>query len=172
MAQAFAGVDRWRAFGDLGISLGCWRWELATGLIVAERRLAEVFGIDLREAEQGAPLASFADAFDRRDRKEFDRRIRRAIETRQDLQFVCRIPQGSGAALWVIGAGSAVDQGRAFLGSVTLLWDGHEPLLDAAAALVLTAARIAETLGHRDLVHFLRMSLFEMATIGGGNLAR
>lgn len=171
MAQAYAGVGRWHALGDLGISLGSWRWELETGLVVAERRLAEVFGIDPGAAAEGAPLSSFADAVDSRDRKEFDRRIRLAIETRQDLHLVYRIPKPNGSALWAIGTGSAVDQGRAFLGTVTLLWDGEEPLLDAAAALVLTATRIAERLGHRDLVHFLKMSLFEMAMIGGGSRA-
>ena len=166
MAQALAGVDGWRAFGELGVSLGSWRWELATGLVFAERRLAAIFGVDPDEAENGAPLATFAQAIDSRDRKEFDRRIRRAIETGQDLHLVYRLPRRLGSTLWVMGAGSAIDHGHTFIGTVTLLWDGEEPLLDAAAAMVLTATRIAETLGHRDLVHFLKMSLFEMATVG------
>ncbi|WP_100959031.1 hypothetical protein [Bosea sp. FBZP-16] len=171
MAQALAGVDRWLVSGDVGISLGSWRWDLATGLVVAERRLAEVFGVDPSEAEKGAPLAVFAEAIDSRDRKEFDRRIRRAIETRQDLHLLYRIPQRFGPALWVVGTGSVVDDNRAFMGTVTLLWDGDSALLDAAASLVITATKIAETLGHRDLVHFLRMALFEMATIGRGSHA-
>lgn len=74
MARALAAVDRWRASANVGIGQGSWRWDLATGLLVAERRLAEVFGIDPSEAQKGAPLAVFAEAIDSRDcRNSIDR---------------------------------------------------------------------------------------------------
>ena len=168
MAQAGSGGGDWRAFGDIGINLGSWRWDLESGLVIAERRLADVFNVDRALAEAGAPLALFAAAIDPRDRAAFDRSVDEARQTRGELHVPYRITGPRGNTLWVIGSGSAVDGARAIMGSVTLLWDRDITSMEAAAQFVVAATKIAQALGHRDLIYFLNMALHEIAAIGAG----
>lgn len=87
--------------------IGTWVWEPQTGVIRVDRRFADVFGLDLADAEAGLPPGRFLDAIDDDDRHRVFETFTRAFTSGQRFECEYRLKPRSGMPTCVMAMGGA-----------------------------------------------------------------
>jgi PAS domain S-box-containing protein len=121
-------TDRHRAFEALAASeerlrlalsagvIGTWDWHVQSDRVFADERFfAEVYGVDPKQAEAGAPIGMFIQSVHADDRKRLERSINEALLSGADFSEEYRLVQADGSVRWVLAMGRAYrdDRGQA-----------------------------------------------------------
>ncbi|WP_460451320.1 PAS domain-containing protein [Alsobacter sp. SYSU BS001988] len=85
--------------------VGTWVWDLKAGVITADERLAEMFGVDAAQAAQGAPVAAFTQAVHPDDRDRVHAIMAEVIAKGGFYEVEHRLGDANGAPRWVVARG-------------------------------------------------------------------
>ncbi|MEP7204780.1 MAG: ATP-binding protein [Candidatus Saccharibacteria bacterium] len=89
-----------------GGSIGTWSWDLARGLVAADKNLAVMFGLDIDSAMDGLPLGIFLLSIHPDDQKRVELEIATALKRRSDYKSEYRTICQEGSVRWVISRGN------------------------------------------------------------------
>jgi PAS domain S-box-containing protein len=142
-------------------SVGTWSWEVGPDRVVADERMAHLFGVPVEDAAAGRSRATFAAAIHPDDRSRADSEIARVVESgdRYETEYRVRSP---GGLRWVQVRGQVHRdaQGRPerLIGATVDI----TPLKDAEADLREREARLGSALRVKD--EFLGLVSHELRT--------
>lgn len=88
--------------------VGVWDWDLATNRVSADRRFAEMYGVDPDVAASGAPLEAYLAGVHPEDRQMVIDNITAALDARAPYRGEYRLTSASGANRWVLATGTVV----------------------------------------------------------------
>nr|WP_295464130.1 PAS domain-containing protein [Mesorhizobium sp.] len=88
--------------------VGVWDWDLATNRVSADRRFAEMYGVDPDAAASGAPIEAYIEGIHPEDRQRVTDNIKGALEARAAYRGEYRLTSASGANRWVLATGTVV----------------------------------------------------------------
>lgn len=86
-------------------SIGTWTWDIPNDRLIADAKLAQLFGVEPERAAGGAPLQIFVDSIHPEDRPRVESLIAHAVETREDYEAEYRVIGANGAERWVVARG-------------------------------------------------------------------
>lgn len=90
----------------LGIGqVGSWLWEVEEGVVVTNKTLAQILGIDTEQALIGIPVQRFIDAIHFEDRQRVLREINASISDGVNFESEYRIVSSTGVTHWVLARG-------------------------------------------------------------------
>lgn len=85
--------------------IGMWTWRLEEDVVVADKGLARIMGVDVRAAAKGMPIQRFLEQIHPDDVERVKQSIATALETRQKYECEYRIRDKKGKIRWVIARG-------------------------------------------------------------------
>jgi PAS domain S-box-containing protein len=88
--------------------VGIWDWDLASNLVNADRRFAEMYGVDPDLAAAGAPIETYVEGVHPDDRELVTERINAALKARAPYRAEYRLQNSSGEIRWVLATGTVV----------------------------------------------------------------
>jgi PAS domain S-box-containing protein len=88
--------------------VGVWDWDLAANRVSADRRFAEMYGVNPDEAESGAPLEAYLEGIHPQDRQQVAENIAAALEARGPYRGEYRLRNANDNARWVLATGTVV----------------------------------------------------------------
>lgn len=88
--------------------VGVWDWDLAADRVSADRRFAEMYGVNPDEAETGAPLEAYLEGIHPEDRQQVADSIAEALEARGPYRGEYRLRSADGNTRWVLATGTVV----------------------------------------------------------------
>ncbi len=88
--------------------VGIWDWDLVSNLVTADRRFAEMYGVDPDLAAAGAPIETYVAGVHPDDRELVTERINAALAARAPYRAEYRLQNGSGEVRWVLATGTVV----------------------------------------------------------------
>lgn len=88
--------------------VGVWDWDLAANRVSADRRFAEMYGVNPDEAETGAPLEAYLEGIHPEDRQQVAESIAAALEARGPYRGEYRLGSADGNTKWVLATGTVV----------------------------------------------------------------
>lgn len=88
--------------------VGAWDMDISSRWITADARFAQMFDIDVADAERGIPQARFLERIHEADRDRVLKAIEQAIAERGELSVEYRLPGLDGALRWVLATGRVV----------------------------------------------------------------
>jgi PAS domain S-box-containing protein len=143
-ARLKASEERLQLCLDAAEVVGTWEWDVQADRLVADARFARLVGVEVEEAEQGAPLSRYFSGIHPGDREGVRAAIAEAatLGTRYKHEYrVCR-PDGSTA--WVSARGHCVhERGRALRFSGAVFDITERKMIEEAREL------LAHELSHR-----------------------
>jgi PAS domain S-box-containing protein len=86
--------------------MGVWSWDIKRDRVIADKYLAERFGIDPEEAKTGVPLDEFTKMIHPDDRGWVSKRILESVKKSKPFEAEYRVIAKSGNVRWVIARGS------------------------------------------------------------------
>jgi PAS domain S-box-containing protein len=86
-------------------SICTWRWNIPENVLMGDRNLAHLFGMDPEAVASGLPMEPFLEAIHPEDRSMVEAAINRAIETGEHYQAEYRVYDAAGAVRWVLARG-------------------------------------------------------------------
>lgn len=86
---------------------GNWDWRVQDDVVTADRRFAELYGVDPVEAARGVPIARFIDGVHPDDRPILGAAIEQAMKTLEPLRCEYRVRDNTGTERWVLAFGQA-----------------------------------------------------------------
>jgi PAS domain S-box-containing protein len=90
---------------EAGGGFGTWDWDVASGLVFCNARLAELFSLDPASVRTGAPIADFFARIHPEDRAAVNEKISRAVSAGAEYAEEHRIVLKTGAVRWVYSRG-------------------------------------------------------------------
>ncbi|MDZ4361797.1 PAS domain S-box protein [Brevundimonas sp.] len=91
-----------------GLGVGTWDFDIASDRVVADRRFAEIYGVDPVIAIQGAPLSAFFQAMHPADAERVAREVQTTLDTHAPFRSEYRLIQSDGQVRWVLAEGRIV----------------------------------------------------------------
>lgn len=88
--------------------VGVWDWDLAADRVSADRRFAEMYGVNPDEAETGSPLEAYLEGIHPEDRQQVAESIAAALEARGPYRGEYRLRSTDGNTRWVLATGTVV----------------------------------------------------------------
>lgn len=85
--------------------IGAWDWHVPEDKVVADTRMARMFGVDPARATAGLPIAEFTACIHPDDRTRVSEAIQTAIEGTGDFISEYRVVQPNGAERWLLARG-------------------------------------------------------------------
>jgi PAS domain S-box-containing protein len=85
--------------------VGSWTWDIISDKIIANRNMAQMFGIDTEEAAAGISPAVFTNAVHLLDRERMAQAIAKTINTKGDFEEEYRTIDKTGDHRWVLARG-------------------------------------------------------------------
>ena len=87
-------------------AIGTWTWDLHTNTVVADRNLAALFGIDMREGA-GAPLSRYLATIHADDRPHVEAALDEVVRNGKPYQVEYRLARHDGSIRWIHTRGGA-----------------------------------------------------------------
>jgi PAS domain S-box-containing protein len=84
--------------------VGVWRWDIGTDRVIADRRMAILFGLRPEDAE-GAPVVSYFDAVHPDDRADAEARLQEALDSGDAYEATYRVRGAHGDWRWLLARG-------------------------------------------------------------------
>lgn len=112
--------------------VGVWQWNIAKDIVIADRNLADLFGIDPSLAAEGLPLNVFIETIHRDDRPKVEAAIEKTLKENTPYTQEYRTVSKGGSIHWVIARGN-----------VTLDTSG-QPAMFAGTIIDITERKEAE----------------------------
>jgi PAS domain S-box-containing protein len=104
-----------------------WTWDIKNGTVIADKNLADMFGIPRKEALKGVGLDRFVEAIHFDDRERIQKEIEKAVSTGEPYETEYRTYDGKGNIRWVLARGQVerhnTDAPRYFSGTIIDLTD-------------------------------------------------
>jgi len=88
--------------------VGIWDWDLVSNLVTADRRFAEMYGVDADLAAAGAPIETYVVGVHPDDRELVTERINAALAARAPFRAEYRLQNGLGEIRWVLATGTVM----------------------------------------------------------------
>jgi PAS domain S-box-containing protein len=88
--------------------VGIWDWDLVSNLVSADRRFAEMYGVDPELAAAGAPIEAYIGGVHPEDRDLVTERIGAALKARAPYRAEYRLLNAAGEVRWVLATGTVV----------------------------------------------------------------
>ena len=85
--------------------VGSWAWNIRENVVIADRGVAKVFGINEDDAKAGMPISRFLNAVHKDDRLYVKEQIAAAIESGKEYEAEYRTIDTAGKTHWVIARG-------------------------------------------------------------------
>lgn len=113
--------------------IGTWSWDIERDVVIADKNLARMFGVDESDALKGLNLPVFTDSIYIDDRPEVLKQINLAIEQDTPYEIEYRTVSRDGTIRWVIARGRVTKN------------DSGTPLSFAGILVDISERKIAET---------------------------
>ena len=91
-----------------GKSVGTWDWDIPHDQVFADKRFAELYGVDPERAKVGAPIAEFFGGIHPEDVSRVQVDVAKGMESGEPFSSEYRLPQPDGEERWVIAQGRCV----------------------------------------------------------------
>ena len=85
--------------------IGTWVWDIPAGTITADARLADMFGVDPVEAQQGAPASAFVASVHPEDRARVEQIMGEVVQRGGAYEVEHRLLAADGTVKWIIARG-------------------------------------------------------------------
>lgn len=89
-------------------AIGIWDWDINNDVVTADERFAELYGVDLSLAAEGAPIGVYVAGVYPEDRTYLEQQIGGAIERCGEFSAEYRIQGRDGQLRWVFASGRAI----------------------------------------------------------------
>ncbi|MBU1331710.1 MAG: PAS domain-containing protein [Gammaproteobacteria bacterium] len=156
---------------NAGALLGCFVWDIESGLLTGDERFARTFGFVLADAQNGVPMARKAEAIHPDDRERVARLVDLTIRTGEPYSAEYRIRREDGAYMWVLASGRCEYEGHGqALRFPGVLIDIHERKVAETALLQLTRTleqRVEDEVQARSLAEERLRQSQKLEAIGG-----
>jgi len=86
-------------------SVGTWLWDIDTNVLVADNRLARMFGVNTDDAAIGLPLQTFVESIHEDDRERINEAIAKTVAEDGNFDEEYRTINGNNQIRWVIARG-------------------------------------------------------------------
>ena len=131
-AQLRNSIERQQAALETGL-LGFFEWDVAAGLITADKHFAGFYGLDPAAVLAGIPLTCLSERIHPDDQAAFGASVDTALHSCADYVKEVRIVQAEGAVRWVHIRGHCIEH------------EGSRPLRYTGIVVEVTASKTAET---------------------------
>lgn len=92
--------------------LGTWLWDVQKDIVIGDRHMAEMFGLDAAEAAAGLPIAVFTAAIHPDDRPRLQKAITAALKTGRVFAAEYRTLRPDGSIRWLMARGRIERDGK------------------------------------------------------------
>jgi PAS domain S-box-containing protein len=95
--------------------LGTWVWDIAKDVVVGDRYMAAMFGVEPEKATTGVPISEFTSAIHPDDRPRLQKEIAAALKSSEEFNSEYRTLRPDGSIRWILARGRVVqdDKGKA-----------------------------------------------------------
>jgi PAS domain S-box-containing protein len=88
--------------------VGTWDWDLKSGLVTADERFAEMFGVDPEAAASGIAIGDYEKAVHPDDRAYVRDKIAESLDERTEYNAEYRLQPGGGGVRWILATGHVI----------------------------------------------------------------
>lgn len=88
--------------------VGVWDWDIVADRVLADRRFAEMYGVDADMAADGAPIQEFVRGIHEEDRGLLTDAINGSLRSRSPFRCEYRLNERDGRTVWVLATGNVV----------------------------------------------------------------
>lgn len=87
--------------------LGTWLWDVQKDIVIGDRYMAAMFGVDEQQAASGMPLKAFTESIHPEDQQRVKKEIEKVIKNDDEFNIEYRTLRPDGTARWVLARGRA-----------------------------------------------------------------